>query len=87
MDAPRPGLILVNINLPNRSGIELLAAVNANQALRSIPVVMFTWSSLDEEKARCLALGAKGYIVKPMSYAGVLTVARWALSSAANASA
>ena len=87
VDAPRPALILLNINLPKRTGVELLAAVKANPALASIPVVMFTSSDLEVERVRCLALGAEAYLVKPMAYDDVLFAVESAFSMASPATA
>lgn len=67
-DAPRPGLILLDINLPRRNGLEVLAELKADDALRSIPVVMLTTSQADEDIARSYALHANAYVTKPMDY-------------------
>jgi len=67
-DAPTPSLILLDMNLPRMSGPELLAAMQENEQLRDIPVVVFSSSKLDADRAKCLALGAREFIVKPNSY-------------------
>jgi CheY-like chemotaxis protein len=67
-DVPKPSLILLDINLPRMSGPELLAAMQTNQSLRDIPVVVFSSSTLEGDRAKCLALGASEFIVKPGSY-------------------
>ena len=67
-DVPKPSLILLDINLPRMSGPELLAAMQTNQLLRNIPVVVFSSSTLEGDRAKCLALGASAFIVKPGSY-------------------
>lgn len=67
-DAPRPSLILLNSNLPKLSGPEVLVQVKADESLRGIPVVMFSSSHVDEERAKCLALGAREYLTKPTTY-------------------
>lgn len=71
-NAPRPDLVLLNMNLPKKSGLEVLAEVAANESLRSIPVVVFTSSSLYSERARCLALGAQDSITKPSNFEGLI---------------
>ena len=63
--APRPDLILLNVNLPKRDGFQVLTAVRATDSLSSIPVVMFTSSARDSERKRALALGAEDFISKP----------------------
>jgi CheY-like chemotaxis protein len=68
--SPRPALILLDLNLPRRNGIEVLFDIRATDALRTIPVVVFTSSSLATDKEKSLALGAQEYILKPGSLAG-----------------
>ncbi len=67
-NAGRPSLILLNINLPGMSGPEVLSVIQAEESLRDLPVVMFSSSRLDADRAKCLALGAKQFITKPNSY-------------------
>lgn len=66
-DAPTPGLILLDLNLPKLSGLQVLARIQSDEQLRSIPVVIFSSSSLPADRRRALALGATEYIVKPAS--------------------
>ena len=75
-NAPRPSLVLLNINLPKKSGLEVLSEIAANDSLRSIPVVVFTSSSLQAERARCLALGAQDFMTKPASFDGLVEAVR-----------
>ena len=63
-DAPRPDLILCNLNLPRMDGLEVLAAIKANRLLSSISVAVFTSSALDADRANCMALGAKAFMTK-----------------------
>jgi two-component system, chemotaxis family, response regulator Rcp1 len=65
--APRPDLILLNLNLPRKTGLEVLSDIQANDSLRSIPVVMFTSSTLATERKKALALGAEDFISKPFT--------------------
>ncbi len=71
--APRPQLILLNINLPRKSGFEVLEYAKAHDAFRSIPVVMFTSSSDARERQKALALGAEEYLTKPMRLHGLIS--------------
>jgi chemotaxis family two-component system response regulator Rcp1 len=68
--APRPGLILLDLNLPRRSGFEVLAQVQRDASLGAIPIVVFTASSLASDRQRSLALGARQYITKPATFDG-----------------
>lgn len=80
-DAPRPSLIILDINMPKMSGIELLAKLSVDPILCSIPVVMLTTSASDVD--RCMQLGAKAYFVKPMDYSAFVEVTRSAIALAA----
>ena len=60
----RPDLIMLNLNLPKWTGFELLEEMKKDGLVESIPVVVFSSSSLDTDKARCLALGARRYFTK-----------------------
>ena len=66
--APRPGLILLDLNLPRRNGLEVLAEVKADQDLAPIPVVMLTTSSAQEDILRSYALHANAYVSKPVDF-------------------
>jgi CheY-like chemotaxis protein len=73
---PRPGLILLDLNLPRRNGIEVLAEVKADQALLEIPVVVLTTSQADEDVARCYSLHANAYVSKPVDFERFIEVIR-----------
>ena len=60
-----PDLILLDINMPGLSGLELLAVLKRDSRLKRIPVVMLTSSELTDDIARAYELGASGYISKP----------------------
>ena len=64
---PLPGLLLLDLNLPRRSGLEVLKWVREQPSLRSLPVVILTSSSQDRDIGAAYALGANGYLVKPAS--------------------
>ena len=67
-DAARPDLILLDLNLPRKSGHEVLAEVKADPALRSIPVVVLTTSGLLEDVSRCYDHDANVYVTKPVDF-------------------
>ena len=67
-DAPRPGLILLDLNLPKRNGREVLEVIKRDDALRSIPVVVLTTSNAQTDVAKSYELHANSYIVKPVDF-------------------
>jgi CheY-like chemotaxis protein len=67
-DAPRPGLILLDVNLPRRSGLEVLAELKHDPDLLLIPVVMLTTSRAEEDIIRSYALHANAFITKPVDF-------------------
>lgn len=60
-----PDLVLLDINMPGLSGLDVLAQIKADAALKRLPVVMLTSSELSSDIARAYELGASGYISKP----------------------
>lgn len=65
-DAPRPDLILLDLNMPRKSGMEVLAEIKADPDLRGIPTVVLTSSKDEGDVARAYELQANGYVVKPV---------------------
>ena len=65
-DAPRPDLILLDLNLPKKDGREMLADLKAEPSLRRIPVVVLTTSQAEEDILRSYDLHANCYITKPI---------------------
>jgi len=74
--APRPDLILLDLNMPHKDGRESLAEIKADPDLRSIPVVVLTASNAEEDVFRTYELGGAGFITKPASFQGMLDLAR-----------
>ena len=66
-DAEKPGLILLDLNLPKKDGREVLAEIKADDDLRRIPVVILTTSRDEEDVLRSYDLHANAYIVKPLN--------------------
>jgi two-component system response regulator len=66
--APRPDLILLDLNLPKKSGQDVLAELKADQALNAIPVIVLTTSRADEDILKSYGLHANGYITKPVGF-------------------
>jgi CheY-like chemotaxis protein len=66
--APRPDLILMDLNLPRKSGVEVLAEIKKNEHLKDIPVVVLTTSDRDEDVTSCYKYGANCYLTKPVQF-------------------
>ena len=66
--APRPGLILLDLNLPRKDGREVLAEIKADPDLCDIPVVMLTTSSADQDILSSYKLHANAYVTKPVNF-------------------
>lgn len=66
--APRPDLILLDLNLPRKNGREVLAEIKSDPGLRAIPVVVLTTSSDDEDILKAYNLNANCYVVKPVGF-------------------
>ena len=64
--APRPGLILLDLNLPRKDGREVLAEIKGDENLKRIPVVILTSSKSEEDVFRTYNLHANAYVAKPM---------------------
>ena len=75
-DAPRPGLIMLDLNLPRRDGLEVLAELKADPGLRVIPVVILTTSQAEEDIIRSYALHANAYVTKPVDFERFIEVIR-----------
>jgi CheY-like chemotaxis protein len=75
-DAPRPDLILLDLNLPRRDGREVLAEVKADESLRHIPVIVLTTSQADEDVLRSYQLHANAYVTKPVDFDGFIEAIR-----------
>jgi two-component system, chemotaxis family, response regulator Rcp1 len=73
-DAPRPDVILLDLNLPKKDGREVLEEVKSDPDLRSIPVVVLTSSEAERDIARAYALHANCYITKPVDLDQFITV-------------
>ena len=70
-DTPFPGMILLDLNMPRLSGLQALAEIKADPALRRVPVIVFTTSQAAEDVERSYDLGASAFVTKPMSFGGL----------------
>jgi CheY-like chemotaxis protein len=75
-DAPRPGLILLDLNLPRLDGLEVLAELKADPVLKVIPVVILTTSQAQQDVLRSYALHANAYVSKPVDFETFMEVIR-----------
>ncbi len=67
-DAPRPGLILLDLNMPKKDGREALAEIKADESLRQIPIIVLTTSKAEEDICKTYNLGVSSFIVKPVTF-------------------
>lgn len=70
--APRPGLILLDLNMPRMNGFEALTAIKSDARLRQIPVVVLTTSRAEEDIYRSYDLGVNSFISKPVTFEGLV---------------
>jgi two-component system, response regulator len=74
--APHPGLILLDLNMPKKDGREALREIKADPHLRKIPVVVLTTSGAEEDILRTYELGVSSFIRKPVTFEGLLDAMR-----------
>ena len=70
--SPRPGIILLDLNLPGTDGREVLSEIKKTDDLKKIPVIVLTTSSDERDVEQCYANGASSYIVKPVRFSGFM---------------
>jgi CheY-like chemotaxis protein len=75
-DVPVPGLVLLDLNLPRKSGLEVIAEIKADEKLKCIPIVVLTASKMDEDIARAYGSHANCYITKPIEFAKLADAVR-----------
>ena len=75
-DAPRPDLVLLDLNLPRKDGREVLAEVKGDESLQHIPVVVLTTSKAEEDVLRSYKLHANAYVTKPVDFDRFIEVVR-----------
>jgi CheY-like chemotaxis protein len=73
-DAPRPDIVLLDLNLPRVDGREVLAQVKSDDALRRIPIIVLTTSEAEEDIVRSYDLHANAYVTKPVDFNRFLQV-------------
>ncbi|MBI2831978.1 MAG: response regulator [Chloroflexi bacterium] len=75
-DAPHPDLVLLDLNLPRKSGREVLAEIKNDEKLKHIPVVILTVSRAEEDIMKCYTNYANCYITKPLDFTQFMEVTR-----------
>ena len=75
-NAPRPNLILLDLNLPKKDGREVLAEVKGDGNLRRIPVVVLTTSGAEEDILKAYDLNANCYVTKPVNFDSFIQVVK-----------
>ncbi len=75
-DSPRPGLILLDLNLPKKDGREVLAEIKNDDDLCDIPVVVLTTSSAEQDVLKSYKLHANAYVTKPVNFNRFVDVVR-----------
>src|SRR5262249_28014308 len=73
-DSPRPGLILLDLNMPRKDGREALREIKNDPKLRDIPVVVLTTSKAEEDVVRTYSLGVNSYIAKPVKFTALVEI-------------
>ena len=76
VDAPRPGIILLDLNMPKKDGREALAEIKADESLRRIPVVVLTTSKDEQDVLGTYDLGVNSFITKPVTFTGLVEAMR-----------
>jgi len=74
VDSPRPGLILLDLNMPKKDGREALEEIKSDAQLRKIPIVVLTTSKAEEDILKTYNLGVNSFITKPVSFEGLVEV-------------
>ena len=74
--SPRPGLILLDLNMPRKDGREALREIKLDPELRRIPVIVLTTSKADTDISQIYALGANSFISKPVDFESLVNVIR-----------
>lgn len=74
IDSPRPGLILLDLNMPRKDGRTALQEIKDEPELKNIPVVILTTSEADEDILRSYGVGANSYITKPVTFEGLVKI-------------
>lgn len=75
-NAPKPGLILLDLNMPKKDGRDALVEIKSHPSLKRIPVVVLTTSKSEEDVLKTYDLGVSSFITKPVTFEGLVAVTR-----------
>lgn len=83
--SPRPGIILLDLNMPVMNGVEFLKVIKADDEFKTIPVIVMTTSHEESDRVQSFGLGVAGYIIKPVDFVKFVEAVRvidlyWTLS-------
>jgi two-component system response regulator len=67
-DAPRPGILLLDINMPKMDGLTVLKHIREDEETRRLPVIILTTSQAEQDRLRSYDLGVNAYIIKPVGF-------------------
>lgn len=73
---PKPGIILLDLNMPKKDGREALKEIKSDESLREIPIIVFTTSKAEEDVFRSYQLGVNSFITKPVTFDKLTEVMR-----------
>ncbi len=76
VDAPRPDLILLDLNLPKKDGREVLSEIKADESLKRIPVIVLTTSQADEDIMNSYEMNANCFVTKPVDLDQFITIVK-----------
>jgi len=74
--APRPGLILLDLNMPKKDGREVLQEIKSDSNLRQIPVIVLSTSRIEDDIIQSYHLGANSFITKPVTFQGLVDMVK-----------
>lgn len=77
---PRPDLVVLDLNLPRKDGLDVLSEIRRDRELQTLPVVVFTSSSLSADQRKSMELGVREYITKPFTYDSFVEAVKTACS-------
>lgn len=75
-NSPRPGIILLDLNMPRKDGREALKEIKSDPFLKHIPIVILTTSQAEEDILKTYDLGANSFITKPVTFDGLVKIIR-----------
>ena len=75
-EAPKPDLIILDLNMPRKNGLEVLSDIKINPKWEHIPILIFSNSEFSGDICRCYSMGVNAYLAKPVDFQGFIDLAR-----------